>query len=237
MTDGVHRTYRPMVLRGIGGAGVVLAVVLAIWVLMDEAGRGHWLVAVAAALWGILVAMLITEVFLRPAVSTTPEGVILVNPFQTVVVPWAAVRGVETALALQILTDDGRHTSWAATGKRSSSALVRGMRAKRQAESPSMTELIRASGATGGITAPVECKIFIDAGLSEWRVATARAAAAPTHVEPGVGVPATVTGTTWGSETGSPAAGSAATRVDWHRRWVLAIALLAALLLAVTLAM
>jgi Bacterial PH domain len=241
MADDVHRTYRSISLRGIGGGGVVLAVVLAVWVVVDEAGKGQWLVAATAALWGIVIGLLIAEVFLRPAVSTTWEGVVLVNPFRTVVVPWAAVRGVETELALQILTDSGRRTSWAATGKRSSSALIRGMRARREAASPAMTELLRQSGfGSRGVTAPVECKIFIEAGLSEWRVATARAAAAAWGREPGaVGAasPAQMTAALPADSPAPAAATPAVPRVTWHRRWALAIAVPAALLLAVTLAL
>jgi len=234
MADGVHRTYRSAALRGIGGTGLVLAVVLAGWVAVDEGGKGHWVVAAAAALWGILIGLLIVEVFLRPAVSTTPEGVVLVNPFRTVVVPWAAVRGVETELALQILTDNGRRTSWAATGKRSSSVLIRGMRARQEARSPALTELLRQSGyGAGGITPPIECKIFIDAGLSEWQLATARAAAA-SRAEPGAGG---VGGPGFPADSSGADAAAREPRATWHRRWVLAIAVPAALLLAVTLAM
>jgi hypothetical protein len=213
-------------LRIIGGAGVVLAVVLAIWVLIDEAGRGAWLAAVAAALWGIILAALIIEAFLRPAVSTTGEGVVLVNPFRTVVVPWGAVRDVETELALQIITDQGRHTSWAATGKRSNSALARALWGAGRSHAgdaappsgrsaaPSVAELVRSGALARGITGPVECKLFIEEGLSDWRVAMARA--------PGV-------------ETAAGEPDDA--RIEWHWRWMVSLAMCALLLLAVTLAL
>jgi Bacterial PH domain len=223
MADGVHRTYRSPALLGIGGVGLVLAVVLTVWVLLDEAGRGHWLVVAAAALWGILIATLIVEVFLRPEVSTTAIGVVLVNPFRTVVIPWAAVRGVETELALQILTERGRHTSWAATGKRNTALRARGLRGASRAGSlvagatasgrtgpPSVTELLRSGASRGGITAPVECMLFIETGLSEWRMGTAKA--------------------------GGASPGDDAPRVEWHRRSMVATAVPAVLLLAVTLA-
>jgi hypothetical protein len=229
MADGVHRTYRSLALQAIGGTGIVLAVGLAIWVVVDEAGKGHWLVMAAAALWGSLIGLLIVEVFLRPAVSTTAEGVVLVNPFRTVVVPWAGVRGVETELALQILTDSGLRTSWAATGKRNSSVLLRGMRAKREQSSPALAELLRASGYSGGITPPVECKLFIEAGLSDWQLATARAAATASRTQTAPSLPV---------DSPAPAAASpGVTRAIWHRRSALAIAVPAVFLLAVTLAM
>jgi Bacterial PH domain len=216
MADGVHRTYRSLSLRGIGGVGFVLAVVLSVWVLTDEVGRRHWLVAIAAGLWGVVLAVLIVEVFLRPSVATTPEGVVLVNPFRTVVVPWAAVRGVETELALQILTDDGKHTSWAATGSRSSSLRARGLRGQRGAlafssRSPSMTELLKAQASADGITPPVECRLFIELGLQEWRVRTARAPVPPAEESP-------------------------PPRLAWHRGFLVALAVPAVLLLAATIA-
>jgi Bacterial PH domain len=215
MADGLHRTYRPPALLGIGGIGAILAVFFAGWVAVDELGRHHWMVAVAAALWGLLIAALIVEVFLRPAVATTDQGIVLVNPFRTVVVPWSQVRGVETELALQILTDTGRHTSWAATGNRN--AWVRGRR--RRADhvlgapwgasgggSPSTAELLRTGGARA-ITPPVECKIFIDAGLQAWQGSREKPAG-----------------------TGEPRAG-------WHRHWLLAVAAVAVALAAVTIAL
>jgi hypothetical protein len=240
MSDAVHQTYRSVALGVLGSAGGALGVVMAVWVLVDEAGRGRWLPALAAALWAVLIGMLVVEVFLRPAVSTTPEGVVLVNPFRTVVVPWAAVRGVETEYALQILTDGRRHTSWAATGRRGSSRLLRGQRASGQAGPPSMADLIRGSGSPDGIAPPVECKMFIEAGLGRWRDSTARAGASAMAAEPGAGAAATVADTT-GRQQPEPAgrsgARSSAPRVTWHRRWVLAIALPAVLLLVVTVAM
>jgi len=210
MADGVHRTYRSSALRGIGGAGAVLAV----FFVADELGRHHWLLAAAAALWGGLAAALIVEVFLRPAVATTGEGIVLVNPFRTVVVPWSQVRGVETELALQILTDAGRHTSWAATGNRS--AWVRGRRQRADyvlgapwgmgGGSPSTAELLRTGGARS-ITPPMECKIFIDAGFQAWQ----------------------------GSR--EKPAGAGAPRATWHRRWLLAVAAIAVALAGATIAL
>jgi hypothetical protein len=240
MSDGVHQTYRSVALGVLGSAGGVLGVVMAVWVLVDEAGRGQWLQALAAALWAVLLGMLVVEVFLRPAVSTTPEGVVLVNPFRTVVVPWAAVRGVETEYALQILTVGRSRASWAATGRRGPSRLLRGQRASDQVGPPSMAALIRGSGSPDGIAPPAECKMFIEAGLGQWRESIARAAASARAAEPGAVAPATVADTTGRQEPEPSAldgAGSGAPRVTWHRRWVLAIAVTAALLLAVTLAM
>jgi PH (Pleckstrin Homology) domain-containing protein len=248
MADGLHRTYRSVALMSLGGVGFVLAAVLAVWVVVDEAGRGHWLVAAAAALWGVLVGLLIIEVFLRPAVSTTAEGVVLVNPFRTAVIPWGAVRGVETELVLQVLTDDRRHTSWAATGRRNTS--LRALLGARQAQpaggwvpgagragAGTPAELLGAGASARGVSAPVECMLFIEAGLSEWRLATARAAATPGH-------PDAAAGERLRADEPAPqeavrATGEAprAPRQVWHLRFLVATAVPAVLLVAVTLAM
>ena len=227
MADVALRTYRSPALLVIGSAGAVLVVLLAVWVVIDEAGRGSWKAAVAAALWGGLITALIVELFLRPAVSTTQEGVVLVNPFRTVVVPWEAVRSVETELALQIITDRGRHTSWAATGKRSNSALARalwgaGRRAPVDVEAepgrtagPSMAELARSGALARGVTGPVECKLFIEEGLANWRLATVWA---PTTTDTGQGGPQHA-------------------RVEWHRWSIVSMAVAALVLLTGTLAL
>ena len=213
VTDGVYRTYRSPVLLGIGGVGAVAAVLFTGWIAADELGRGHPLAAVAAALWGALAATLIVEVFLRPAVATTTEGIVLVNPFHTVVVPWGQVRGVETELALQVVTDRGRHTSWAATGTRRASIRNRREQARLAAggppgasTSPDMSSLL-ARGGVRTITPPLECKIFIDAGYQAWQVDRNKPADAGTS------------------------------RAAWHWPWLAAVAALAVVLAAVTIAL
>jgi len=213
MTDGVHRTYRSPTLLGLGVLGAVMAVLFAGWVVADEVGNGHRLAAVAAVLWGVLAALAIVEVFLRPAVATTAEGIVLVNPFRTVVVPWARVRGVETELALQIITDRGRHTSWAATGSRKASIRNRRHRTKQLAGaaqgaigSPHAMDVLRPSDVRS-MTPPLECRIFIDAGYQAWQMDRNKPA------DPGV------------------------LRVTWHRPWLLAVAALAVGLVAVTAAL
>src|SRR4051812_37271973 len=64
--DVVHRTYRSSSLLVLGVLALVFVIGLAAWVVVDELGRGHELVAVAAFLWGVVLAALVGEVFLRP---------------------------------------------------------------------------------------------------------------------------------------------------------------------------
>jgi hypothetical protein len=221
--DVVHRTYRSASLLVLGVLGLVLVVGFAAWTLVDELGRGHWLVAAAAFLWGVVLGELVGEVFLRPRVTTTREGVVLVNPFRTVVVPWEEVRGVQTELALQIVVDGGRHSSFAATGKRRGNA--RGGLFRRRGPAPgvepSLDQLLRAGGADGTITPPLECKLFIEAGMNEWRERTGRP---------------------WAQSVEQPAPlkrpdGARSTAIIWHRPWFLAFAVPVALLIAVTVTM
>src|SRR6185312_3294987 len=44
--DVVHRTYRSSSLLVLGVIGLAFVAGLAVWVLVDELGRGHWLVSV-----------------------------------------------------------------------------------------------------------------------------------------------------------------------------------------------
>jgi hypothetical protein len=220
--DVVHRTYRSTSLLILGVLGLVFVLGLAAWVLIDEAGRGHWLVAVAAFLWGVVLAEVVGEVFLRPRVTTTREGVVLVNPFRTVVVPWEEVRAVETELALQIVVDGGRHASFAATGKRAASPTARARRRPTHGVEPPLDQLLKAGIAEGAIPPPVECKLFIEAGMNEWRERTGRPLSQTLEEQ-------------WAAverPDGEPPA-----VIRWHRPWLLAFAVPAALLIAVTVAL
>jgi PH (Pleckstrin Homology) domain-containing protein len=220
--DVVHRTYRSASLLVLGVLGLVFVVGLAAWVLVDELSRGRWLVAVAAFLWGVVLAELVGEVFLRPRVTTTRQGVVLVNPFRTVVVPWEQIRGVETELALQIVVDGGRHSSFAATGNRrpSRGALLGGRRQPPGGEQ-SLDQLLKAGVAAGALTPPVECKLFIDAAMNEWRQRTGRRMQTLEEQWAALERP-----------DGEPPA-----LITWHRRWLLAFAVPTVLLVAVTLAL
>jgi hypothetical protein len=136
-------------------------------------------------------------------------------------VPWEEVRGVETELALQIVVDGGRHSSFAATGKRRGNARGGrfGRRGPTPGDQPSLDQLLKAGVAAGAITPPVECKLFIDAGMSEWRERTGRPLAQSLEEQ-------------WASlerPDGAPPA-----VVTWHRPWLLAFAVPAVLLIAVT---
>jgi hypothetical protein len=222
--DVVHRTYRSASLLVLGVIGLVFVVSLATWVLVDELSRGHWLVAAAAFLWGVVLTELVGEVFLRPRVTTTREGVVLVNPFRTVVVPWEEVRGVETELALQIVVDGGRHSSFAATGNRRGSRAARGggRGGPTPDAEPSLDQLLKAGGEAGAITPPVECKLFIDAGMNEWRERTGRPRTQTLEEQ-------------WAAlerPDGEPPA-----VITWHRPWLLAFAVPAVLLIALTIAL
>jgi Bacterial PH domain len=224
--DVVHRTYRSSSLLVLGVLGLVFVGGLAAWALVDELGRGHWLVAVAAFLWGVVLSALVGEVFLRPRVTTTREGVVLVNPFRTVQVPWEEVRGVQTELALQIVVDGGRHSSFAATGKKRPPGNARdrllGRRQPVPGGEPSLDQLLKAGVAAGAIPPPVECKLFIEAGMNEWRERTGRRRMQTLEEQRAA----------LERPDGEPPA-----VITWHRRWLLAFAVAAVLLVAVTLAL
>ena len=222
MIDVVHRTYRSTSLLVLGVLGLVFVIGLAVWVLVDEPGAATGSSPSPRFLWGVVLAELVGEVFLRPRVTTTPEGVVLVNPFRTVVVPWEEVRAVETELALQIVVDGGRHASFAATGKRAPSPAARALRRPTPGVEPPLDQLLKAGMAEGALPPPVECKLFIDASMNEWRERTGRPLSQTLEEQ-------------WAAverPDGEPPAS-----ITWHRPWILAFAAPAVLLIAVTIAL
>jgi len=78
-----------------------------------EDGTGAVLRALPLALGLGLLAWL---AFWHPRVEVTDDGVVLVNPFRTITVPWAALIHVETQYSLTLVTPAGRYRAWAAPG-------------------------------------------------------------------------------------------------------------------------
>lgn len=62
----------------------------------------------------LLAAALAYVVFWRPRVLITPERIEAVNPFRTLIAPWAAVTGVTAHWSLSVRTDAGAFAVWAA---------------------------------------------------------------------------------------------------------------------------
>lgn len=90
-------------------------------VLMVLAGGGATAVLVTGSLhsWPACLPMLIVGhlawlMFWQPRVDVHDEGVTLVNPLQTLVVPWSTIIMVDTKYAMTLVTPKGRYAAWAA---------------------------------------------------------------------------------------------------------------------------
>jgi hypothetical protein len=206
MAGGLQWKYRSGSLLGVGLVGVGLLDAVLVWSAQDGLRSGRTGTALVELLWGAAITAVVAEVFVRPRVETVDDGVVLVNPYRTAVVPWAALQRVDAELSLELVTPGRRFTSWAATGSRNARP-----RRRRWTEddpelarepgdtSPNLAEVLRTRG-LASITGAMQCKLFIDEAWQAWRTSPAR--------ERGEGAPA----------------------VRWHWR---SLALLAVLLLAV----
>jgi len=201
----VRWKYRSGSLLGIGLVGVGLLDAVLLWSAQDGLRAGYTGTALVDVLWAAAVTALVVEVFVRPRVETVDDGVVLVNPYRTAVVPWGALERVDAELSLELVTPGRRFTSWAATGSRNARP-----RRRRWAEDdpvtreqgvppPNLADVLRKKG-LASITGAMQCKLFIDEAWQAWRTSPVR--------ERGEGAPA----------------------VRWHWR---SFALLAVLVLAV----
>jgi Bacterial PH domain len=206
VAGGVRWKYRSGSLLGIGVVGVGLLDAMLVWSAQDGLRAGRTGTALVDLLWGAAITALVVEVFVRPRVETIDDGVVLVNPYRTAVVPWGALERVDAELSLELVTRGRRFTSWAATGSRNARPRRRrwteddpDLACERGGTSPTLAEVLRTKG-LASITGAMQCKLFIEDAWQAWRTS-------PGH-QRGEGAPA----------------------VRWHWR---SFALLAVLVLAV----
>lgn len=111
-------TFRPRGPRILAAVLMVLAAAATIAILLT----GSWYSA-PAILPVLLVGYSAWVVFWLPRVEVDDAGVTLVNPLQTLEVPWSTIILVDTKYALALVTPKGRFTAWAAPAPGVMSAL------------------------------------------------------------------------------------------------------------------
>src|SRR5215212_8881255 len=180
MAVAVRWSYRSGSLLGIGVAGLVLLDVVLLWSAQDGLRNGRTAPALVDVLWAGLITVLVAEVFLRPRVETGDEGVVLVNPYRTAVVPWAALERVDAERSLQLVTPGRSFTSWAATGSRNARPRRRRWTKddpdleREQGGTPvNLSEVLRTKG-LASISGALQCKLFIDDAWQAWRSSPTR---------------------------------------------------------------
>jgi hypothetical protein len=176
----VRWRYRSGSLLGIGVVGIGLLDVLLLLSALDGFRAGRRGTAVVDLLWAAALTALAVEVFVRPRVETVDDGVVLVNPYRTAVVPWGALERVDAELSLELVTPARRFTSWAATGSRNARPRRRRWTeddpdlAREQGAPPSnLAEVVRTKG-LASVTGAMQCKLFIDEAWRAWRLSPAR---------------------------------------------------------------
>jgi hypothetical protein len=206
MAGGVRWTYRSGSLLGIGLVGVGLLDAMLVWSAQDGLRGGRTGTGLVDLLWAAAVTALVVEVFVRPRVETVDDGVVLVNPYRTALVPWGALQRVDAELSLELVTPGRRFTSWAATGSRNARPRQRRwtdddpeLAREPGGTQPNLADVLRTKG-LASISGALQCKLFIEDAWQAWRTVPGR--------EPGNAAPA----------------------VRWHWR---SFALLAVLVLAV----
>jgi hypothetical protein len=95
--------------------GVLWLAFTALMVAIVVTGGGADLWVVGALL---LVGSLGYVLLLRPSLTLAHEGLVIVNPFRQVRVPWHLVEDLRTYWSLQVGTPAGRQTVWALSSSR-----------------------------------------------------------------------------------------------------------------------
>lgn len=179
MTAGVRWTYRSGSLMTIGVAGAGLLDAVLVWSAQDGIRQGRTRTGLVELLWATAITALVVEVFVRPRVETTDDGVVVVNPYRTAVVPWGSLQRVDAELSLELVTPQRRFTSWAATGSRNARPRRRRwvdddpqLEAEQGPSGPNLAEVLRTKG-LASITGAMQCKLFIDEAWRSWRYSPA----------------------------------------------------------------
>jgi hypothetical protein len=102
--------YRPGASRVLAGAIMVIAALGALALTWDEGIVG----LLRYGWWIALPAVLAWAIFWNPRIEVDDSGILLVNVFRSIQLPWPAIQAVETKWALKLVTAYGSFSAWAA---------------------------------------------------------------------------------------------------------------------------
>ncbi len=122
--------------------GVLWLVFTTLMVAIFLTGGGGDLWVIGALL---LVGALGYVLLLRPSLTLAKEGLLIVNPFREVRVPWHLVEELRTYWSLQVGTPAGRQTVWALSASRHQTRA--GMRRKLYADPQDVESVAQLIGA------------------------------------------------------------------------------------------
>lgn len=102
--------FRPRLSRYLPPTAAALGVVALGLVVATDGIRG----ATTAAPWVALLVGLVWAAYGRPHLMIDDSGILVVNVFRSVKIPWPAVQRIDTKWALTLYTAYGKITAWAA---------------------------------------------------------------------------------------------------------------------------
>ncbi len=95
-----------------GIVGGVLLLVFGVWLVGDAVAHGSGRAPLFALAWLLLLAPMVIAFTLRPVVFAGSERMRVRNPFRTITIPWARVRGVEAKFSTEVVTDGAKYQLW-----------------------------------------------------------------------------------------------------------------------------
>lgn len=110
---------RPGFSRWVSIALAAVCLLCAVWVPASSGFSRGW----DAASWLLALGVLALWLYAYPSVRVRADDVVLVNPLQTITVPYNALIDVSTKFHLTLVTPAGRYGAWAAPAPGAASAL------------------------------------------------------------------------------------------------------------------
>lgn len=102
--------FRPRLSKYLPAVAVVLGLVALGFIVVSDGIRG----VVGALPWVALLVGTVWAAYGRPHLVVDDSGILVVNVFRTIKVPWPAVQRIDTKWALTLYTAYGKITAWAA---------------------------------------------------------------------------------------------------------------------------